>query len=67
MKTNLKNIIEKDGRSQKFIAAKVGISETAFSSLKNGKSIPSLPVAYKIAKLFGVAIEDIWYMEDPEK
>ncbi|MCY9198911.1 helix-turn-helix domain-containing protein [Bacillus atrophaeus] len=61
MKTRLKTMIEKDGRSQVFIAGKIGISETALSSLANGKSLPTLPVAYKIAKYFDVRIEDIWY------
>ncbi|MDJ1631067.1 helix-turn-helix transcriptional regulator [Bacillus velezensis] len=61
MKSNLRKILEEDGRSQKFLASKIGISETSFSALKNGKSLPTLPVAYKLAKLLNRSIEDIWF------
>ncbi|MCR9040975.1 helix-turn-helix transcriptional regulator [Bacillus sp. L381] len=64
MKTNLRKILEEDGRSQKFLASKVGISETSFSALKNGKSLPTLPVAYKLAKLLNRSIEDIWFFDN---
>ncbi|WP_367114285.1 helix-turn-helix transcriptional regulator [Deinococcus sp.] len=34
-----------------------------FSTLKTGKDDPPLPLAFKLARLFGVPIEDIFQKE----
>ena len=38
----------------KEVAKKLGISETTYSLIKNGKTMPSLEIAYKFNEIFGV-------------
>lgn len=38
----------------KDVAKKLGITETTYSLIKNGKTMPSLELAYKFQELFGV-------------
>lgn len=64
MKSRLNDIIEERGIKKGWVAEKVGISRTTISQLTNEKSLPTLPVAYRIAKLLNVKIEEIWYEED---
>lgn len=63
MKCMLKEIMKEEGRTQKWLSEKVGVSMTTISSIINEKSIPALPLAYKIARTLGKTIEDIWYEE----
>lgn len=48
------------GMKQKFLAEKVGISQTALGLIERGKSLPTLPVAFKISDVIGKPIEEIW-------
>lgn len=42
------------------ISKETGISETYINNIFNGKQIdPSVSIAYKLAKYFGVAIEEL--------
>jgi len=63
MKSRLPQIIEEQGIKKKYICEKVEINKSTMTRLLNG-SLPSLPVAYKIAKLLNKRIEDIWYFEE---
>jgi putative transcriptional regulator len=63
VKSRLKEIMKDEGRTQKWLAEKVGVSMTTISSIINEKSIPTLPLAMRIAKILGKSIEDIWYEE----
>jgi DNA-binding XRE family transcriptional regulator len=38
----------------KDVAKKLGISETTYSLIKNGKTMPSLELAYKFQEVFGI-------------
>ena len=50
--------------NQNKLANKVGVSSTTMSSIVRGKSLPSLPVALKIAKELNKPIEEIWELLD---
>jgi putative transcriptional regulator len=49
--------------SQADAAARLQISRQSFNAIETGKYDPSLPLAFRIARLFGAAIEEIF--EDP--
>ena len=53
-RTNLINWQKERGLTSKFIANKLGITETTYSLIKNGKTTPTLDLAYKFSELFGV-------------
>jgi DNA-binding XRE family transcriptional regulator len=63
IKTKLKNRIDEKGYKQRFIASKIGISETTLSKIVNGKIKPNYKTALEIAKLLGCKPDDIFFEE----
>lgn len=52
------------GWSQAELAQKLDVSRQTVNAIETGKYDPSLPLAFKIARLFGMAIEMI-FMDAP--
>ena len=52
------------GWSQGELAERLGVSRQTVNALERGKYDPSLPLAFKIARLFGLRIEDIFEPTD---
>jgi putative transcriptional regulator len=50
--------------SQADLALALGVSRQTVNALERGRYDPSLPLAFKIAQLFGAAIEEI-FQPDP--
>jgi len=48
------------GWSQGELAAKLGVSRQTVNAIETGKYDPSLELAFKIARLFKVRIEDVF-------
>jgi putative transcriptional regulator len=48
------------GWSQGDLAERLGVSRQTVNALERGKYDPSLPLAFKIARLFGRRIEEIF-------
>ncbi|HJZ95149.1 MAG TPA: helix-turn-helix transcriptional regulator [Candidatus Solibacter sp.] len=46
--------------SQAALAEKLGVSRQTVNAIETGKYDPSLPLAFEIAALFGLRIEDIF-------
>jgi putative transcriptional regulator len=64
----LKNRIE-ELRNEKCIrqeelAKALGVSRQTISSLENGRYNPSIGLAYKVAKMFGRTIEEVFIFEE---
>ena len=51
---------------QEDFAKHMGVSRQTISSLENGRYNPSIILAYKIAKYFGMSIEDVFVFEDED-
>jgi putative transcriptional regulator len=64
MKTRMKEFREKFGITQEGLAEKVDVTRQTILFLEKGKYNPSLRLAYKIAHLFNVKIEDVFSFED---
>lgn len=64
MKNNLEKIRKERGISQEQLANILSVSRQTISSLENGRYNPSILLAFKIAKYFSVAIEDIFIYEE---
>ena len=64
MKTRIKELREKHGLTQEALADKVNVTRQTILFLEKGKYNPSLRLAYKIARVFNVTIEDIFSFED---
>lgn len=46
--------------SQEELGGRVGVSRQAINAIETGKYDPSLPLAFKLARLFGCHIEEIF-------
>lgn len=64
MKNKIKDLREQFGFTQQYLAEKVNVSRQTIISLENGKYNPSIFLAYKIAKIFKMTIEDIFVFEE---
>ena len=50
--------------SQADLAAAMGVSRQTINSIENGKYLPSLPLAFSLARYFGMAVEELFHAED---
>ena len=50
--------------SQAELAAAIGVSRKTISTIEVGKFVPSTVIALKIARHFGVPVEDIFQLRD---
>ncbi|MED1477131.1 transcriptional regulator [Bacillus pseudomycoides] len=66
MKCRLRGILDENGIKYSFFAEKVNIQRSTMSLILNEKSIPTLPVAIRIAKALNMHVEDIWVEEETE-
>lgn len=67
MKNRIEEIRKERGIRQEDFAKSMGVSRQTISSLENGRYNPSITLAYKIAKYFGVTIEEVFIFEEEEE
>ena len=60
MKNRLKALRAKRGWSQAELAERLDVSRQSVNAIETDKYDPSLPLAFKIARLFGQSIEAIF-------
>lgn len=60
MKNRLKTLRTERGWSQAELAERLDVSRQSVNAIETGKYDPSLPLAFKIARLFGQPIEAIF-------
>jgi putative transcriptional regulator len=60
MKNNLKDLRGLKEWSQGELAERLGVSRQTINAIETEKYDPSLPLAFKIARLFGRKIEDVF-------
>jgi putative transcriptional regulator len=63
MKNRLKVFRAMHDLTQEALAAQLRVTRQTVVSIENGKYDPSLPLAFRIANLFNVKIEDIFLYE----
>jgi putative transcriptional regulator len=66
IKTRLREYRAKHNMKQEELAALVGVRRETIGNLENGKYNPSLVLAWNIAKVFHVTIEDIFEIIDED-
>ena len=60
MKNKLRELRAEKGWSQGDLAETLGVSRQTINAIETGKYDPSLPLAFKIARVFGHPIEKIF-------
>jgi putative transcriptional regulator len=66
LKNKIVQIRQERGIKQDELAKALGVSRQTISSLENGRYDPSILLAHKIAKLFGMTIEEVFLFEEEE-
>ena len=64
MKNRLEEIRKSNGITQEELASILEVSRQTIGSLENGRYNPSIILAFKISKYFGLTIEDIFIYEE---
>ncbi|KPQ27738.1 MAG: transcriptional regulator, XRE family [Porphyrobacter sp. HL-46] len=63
MNNRLKVLRAERDWSQQDLADRLGVSRQSVNAIEKGRYDPSLPLAFTIAEVFGLAIEDIFVRE----
>jgi len=61
MKNRVRELRSDRGWSQGELGERLDVSRQTINAIENGKYDPSLPLAFRIARLFAMRIEDIFH------
>ena len=64
MKSRIRELRLERGWSQAALADQLDVSRQTINALEAGRYDPSLPLAFKVARLFGQPLESIFIYED---
>ena len=60
LRNRLRVLRAERGWSQAELGGRLGVSRQAVNAIETGKHDPSLPLAFKLARLFSLTIEEIF-------
>ncbi|NWK85338.1 helix-turn-helix transcriptional regulator [Staphylococcus sp. GSSP0090] len=60
MKNKIKAYRKRDGVSQDNLSKKLGVSRQTINAIENNKYDPSLELAFKLARLFDVTVDELF-------
>ena len=66
MENRLEEIRKARGIKQEDLATELGVSRQTISSLEKGRYNPSILLAFKIARRFGLQIEDVFIYQEED-
>ena len=66
MKNHLEELRLQKGLKQEELAVLMKVSRQTISSLENGRYNPSILLAMKLARYFGVSVEEMFIYEEEE-
>ncbi len=64
VRNRLEEVRKQKGVNQEELAKALEVSRQTISSLENGRYNPSIILAFKIARYFGMSIEEIFIYEE---
>lgn len=64
VKNRLEELRKERGIKQEDLASALEVSRQTIGSLENGRYNPSILLAFKIARYFGMTIEEIFFYEE---
>ena len=67
LKNRVRQLREEQGLTQKQLGEKVNVSRQAINAVETGKFDPSLWLAYDIAQLFDMSIEEVFDFKESER
>jgi putative transcriptional regulator len=66
MRNNVRESRTVRGLSQGELGKAVGVSRQTINAIETGRYLPSLPLAFALARFFGLRIEDLFHPEPGE-
>ena len=66
MKNRLRVLRAELNWSQMELGMRVGVSRQAINAIETGKYDPSLPLAMKLARLFGKRVEEVFELQETD-
>ncbi len=57
---------KKNNMTQEDLAKKLGVTRQTIISIENGKYVASLQLALRLAEIFNLHVEEIFYLKDGE-
>lgn len=67
MKNRLEELRKQKGIRQEELADRLEVSRQTIGSLENGRYNPSIILAIKIARFFGMSVEEIFIYEEEDR
>ncbi len=64
MRNRVRELRESAGLSQGQLGERLGVSRQTVNSIENGRYLPSLPLAFGLARCFTTTIEDVFSEEE---
>jgi len=64
MRNRLREFRARYRMTQEDLARRVGVTRQTIIAIENGKYLPSLRLAFKLAKVFNVKIEDLFEYDE---
>lgn len=65
IRNNIRRLrFEHDEMTQQQLADKVGVTRQTIVAIENAKYFPSLELAFRIARVFGASVEEVFIFED---
>jgi putative transcriptional regulator len=64
MTNDVRSLREERGLSQGQLAAELAVSRQTVNAIETGRYLPSLPLAFAIARLFGRPLEEIFHDDE---
>ncbi len=64
MRNEIRRLREERSLSQAALGTDLGVSRQTINSLETGRYDPSLPLAFTVARYFGLSIEEIFHVDD---
>lgn len=66
MNSRIRELREAHGWSQGELGERLGVSRQTINALETGKYDPSLPLAFRIARLFAHSIEQVFLFDEAQ-
>ena len=63
MRNEIRRLREERSLSQAALGTELGVSRQTVHSLETGRYDPSLPLAFTVARYFGLSIEEIFHVD----
>jgi putative transcriptional regulator len=67
LKSNIGRLIDESPYKNEFVMNYMGVSRNTLSNWRTGKAFPTIEKAFKLSRLLGVTVEDLFEYEEEKQ